>query len=86
MVFHNSLHRKSLIHRFCGIVVFGESARRHPTPPGLYVVRLARPGLGTLQTAVAADQLLALGGTGGRDYLDVELRDGTPEAWSIVLS
>ena len=39
-------------------------------------MRLARPGLGTLQTAVAADQLLAVGGAGGRDYLDVELRDG----------
>jgi hypothetical protein len=50
---------------------------------GLYIVRLRRAGMGTLQTAVEATRLVAQSAKGARDYFDVELRDGLPIALTL---
>jgi hypothetical protein len=50
---------------------------------GLYIVRLQRPGMGSLQTAIAAERLVAMSSKGARDYFDVELRDGLPIAMTL---
>lgn len=50
---------------------------------GLYIVRLRRPGMGSLQTAVEATGLVASSAKGARDYFDVELRDGLPIALTL---
>jgi hypothetical protein len=60
-----------------------QTLQRLADADGLYIVRLRRPGMGSLQTAVEAKRLVATSQKGARDYFDVELRDGLPIALTL---
>jgi hypothetical protein len=60
-----------------------ETLQKLADADGLYIVRLRREKMGSLQTSVAASRLAEASSKGARDYFDVELRDGLPIALTL---